>query len=183
MFDHSSYSSKILCKYIRYKSHLKSTKSDKTTHNKINYNYVNFLNKTNNQTCEKKSIASSIKKKREKVNSSSIKKKYMSMRDFLCGYFCWFSYIDYVLGSFNYAHSAHWCASSDAMILLHMFFLSTYITVPRKLVIKNFQVDGRNQCFSPWLKGGSRSIATRRLPAELRKHNRFPLPPWLFCMC
>jgi hypothetical protein len=36
--------------------------SDKTTHNKINYNYVNFLNKTNGQTCEKKSTASSIKK-------------------------------------------------------------------------------------------------------------------------
>ena len=39
--------------------------SDKTTHNKINYNYVNFLNKTNGQTCEKKSTASSIKKRRE----------------------------------------------------------------------------------------------------------------------
>ena len=39
--------------------------SDKTTHNKINYNYVNFLNKTNGQTCEKKSMASSIKKRRE----------------------------------------------------------------------------------------------------------------------
>jgi hypothetical protein len=54
IFDHSSYL-KILCKYIRYKS---STMSDKTTHNKINYNYVNFLNKTNGKTCEKKSTAS-----------------------------------------------------------------------------------------------------------------------------
>ena len=43
---------------------LKSTMSDKTTHNKINYNYVNFLNKTNGQTCEKKSTVSSIKKRR-----------------------------------------------------------------------------------------------------------------------
>jgi hypothetical protein len=39
--------------------------SDKATHNKINYNYVNFLNKTNGQICEKKSTASSIKKRRE----------------------------------------------------------------------------------------------------------------------
>ena len=39
--------------------------SDKTTHNKINYYYVNILNKTNSQTCEKKSTTSSIKKRRE----------------------------------------------------------------------------------------------------------------------
>ena len=31
--------------------------SDKTTHKKMKYNYVNFLNKTNGQTCEKKSTA------------------------------------------------------------------------------------------------------------------------------
>ena len=37
--------------------------SDKTTHNKINCNYVNFLNKTNG-TCEKKLTASFIKKRR-----------------------------------------------------------------------------------------------------------------------
>ena len=38
--------------------------NDKTTHNEINYNYVNFLNKTKGQTCEKKSTASSIKKRK-----------------------------------------------------------------------------------------------------------------------
>jgi hypothetical protein len=38
---------------------------DKTTHKKINYNYVNFFNKTNGQTCEKKSTASFIEKRRE----------------------------------------------------------------------------------------------------------------------
>ena len=39
--------------------------NDKITHNKINYNYAIFFSKTNDQTCEKKSTASSIKKRRE----------------------------------------------------------------------------------------------------------------------
>ena len=48
--------------------------SDKTTYNKINYNYINFLNKTNGQTCEKKSTASSIKKWNEYLTIHLIKK-------------------------------------------------------------------------------------------------------------
>ena len=43
--------------------------SDKTTDNKINYYYINFLNKTNGQTCEKKLMASSIKKQREYLHT------------------------------------------------------------------------------------------------------------------
>ena len=38
--------------------------SDKITHNKINYKYVIFFNKMNGQTCDKKSTAWSIKKRR-----------------------------------------------------------------------------------------------------------------------
>jgi hypothetical protein len=41
--------------------------SDKITHSKINYNYVNFLDKTNGQTCEKKVNDASIKKWREYI--------------------------------------------------------------------------------------------------------------------
>ncbi len=43
--------------------------SDKTTHNKINYNCVNFLIKTNGQTCEKK-VNSVIYEKTEVVYGS-----------------------------------------------------------------------------------------------------------------
>ena len=52
--------------------------SDKITHNKINYNYLNFLNKTNSQTCKKKSTVSSIKKQRE----------YLLRSRFLLAYIC-----------------------------------------------------------------------------------------------
>ncbi|KAB8094732.1 hypothetical protein EE612_022015, partial [Oryza sativa] len=41
---------------------------DESSHDKINDNYINFLNKTNGQTLDKKSTASYIKIWREYFN-------------------------------------------------------------------------------------------------------------------
>ena len=53
---------KVLYQYIKYKSWFKYFLSDKITHSKINYDYVNFLNKINDQICDKSLTVLSIKK-------------------------------------------------------------------------------------------------------------------------
>ncbi len=79
MFNHSFYS-EILCSCIRYKSCLKYF-SDKTTHDKINCNYINFFNNnTNGQMCVQKSQQRHLLENGDSVNFTPS----ISKIDYIC---------------------------------------------------------------------------------------------------
>ena len=64
MFDRSSYSKKIM-KYVKLYVYMKVYLTINQNDMKRINNYLKFLNKTNDQTCTKKSMVSNILKRRE----------------------------------------------------------------------------------------------------------------------